>query len=132
MKTDKLNELFQPKLNAEAKRKPKSVKISKVQMLEHKAKHSVSEEIKAKIIEAEEIKRYGKEARLKLLRKADTRSIIVEKGTRPKGMYYNIPPKANPLEEIFKGSFKGISTEVVTPEAQDEARIYHFSGKLGD
>lgn len=118
----------------EAKRKPKSITISKEQMLKHKAKHGASTEVKAKIIEAEEIRKYGKEARLKLSRKADTRSIIVEKGTRPKVMYYNVSPitKINPLEQVFKGEFKGVSTEVVTPEAQDEARIYHFGGKLGD
>lgn len=116
-----LEDLFGAK--PEVVRKPKNVKITKVQMLEHKAKRGVSPEVKASIIEAKEIRKYGKEARAKLARKEDTRGILIEKGTRPKGKFYDLTPYASPLQEVFK-------IDGGTPEGQAEVRIHHFGGSL--
>lgn len=119
--TQTQNEILKAIFGEKPKPKPKSVKLTKEQYLQHKAKHGISETQKAQIIEAQEIRKYGREARLKKARKADIKSVLVEKGTRPKGRYYDLTP----LEQIC-----GI--DVVTPEAQDEARILHFGGSIKD
>ena len=116
MQNEILDELFKPQ-----ERKPKSIKISRAQLEKHKQKHSISDEQKAEIIKAQEIRRFGKEARIKRARKQDMREALIEKGIRPKGRYYDLTP----LEQIC-----GI--DVVTPEAQDEARIIHFGGSIKD
>lgn len=104
---------------------PKSIKITKVQLLEHKLKHSIPDEVKIQIVETRELNRYGKQARDKRARKEDIKSVLVEKGTRPKGRYYDISPttRINPLEQIFQ-------VDGDTPEGQDEVRIHHFGGSL--
>ena len=103
-------------------RKPKSIKLNKAQLELHRAKHSISPEQKAEIIKAKEIKLYGREACLKRLRKADTKSVLVEKGTRPKGRYYDV----SPLDGVFKSG----GVDGVTDDALNEARILHFGGRL--
>lgn len=103
-------------------RKPKSIKLTKAQLELHRAKHGISPEVKAEIIKQNEIKLYGREARIKKLRKADTKSILVEKGTRPKGRYYDV----SPLEGVFKAG----GVDGVTDDALNEARILHFGGRL--
>lgn len=114
------------------KPKPKSIKLTKVQLLEHRAKHGATPEVKAQIIEAKEINKYGKEARAKRARKDDVRNLLIEKGTRPKGKFYDTSLVAgvskaeynnNPLAECFK-------IDGNTAEGQDEIRIHHFGGKL--
>lgn len=114
------------------KPQPKSIKITKVQLLEHKAKHGISPEAKAQIIEAQEIKKYGKEARAKRARKDDIRGLLIEKGTRPKGKFYDVSAVSgvskaeysiNPLADCFK-------IDGSTAEGQDEIRIHHFGGVL--
>lgn len=116
MQNETLSEIFGTQI-----RKPKSVKISKTQLEKHRQKHSISPEQKAEIIKAQEIRRFGKEARIKRARKQDMREALIEKGVRPKGRYYDLTP----LEQIC-----GI--DIVTPEAQDEARILHFGGSIKD
>lgn len=105
-------------------RKPKSVKISAQQLQKHRENRPISEGYKEKIIEQNEISKYGREARLKKARKQDFRMVFSEKNTKPKGKYYHEPVQVvNPLEQVFK-------VDENQPEAYAEARILHFGGAL--
>lgn len=108
-------------------RKPKSVKISAQQLALHRAKHGASPELKLEIVKAQEIQKYGREARLKRLRKEDTRSILVEKGTRPKGAFYDTSSISGKPKHSLDSLFK---VDGETEEGLNEARILHFGGKL--
>lgn len=105
-------------------RKTKSVKISAQQLQNHRERRPIPDGYKESIIEQNEIKRYGREARLKKARKQDFRMVFSEKNTKPKGKYYHEPVQVvNPLEQIFK-------VDENQPEAYAEARILHFGGAL--
>lgn len=119
-----LENIFGEKPLVEVKRKPKSVKISAQQLALHRERRPISEGYKEKIIEDQEISRYGREARLKKARKADFRMVFSEKNVKPKGKYYHEPVQViNPLEKVFK-------MDENQPEAYAEARILHFGGDL--
>lgn len=105
-------------------RKPKSVKINAQQLAIHRENRPIPDGYREAIIEQNEIRRYGKEARLKKARKADFRVIFSEKNVKPKGKYYHEPVSCvNPLEQVFK-------VDENQPEAYAEARILHFGGVL--
>ena len=119
----KLEDIFH-KTQPEVVRKSKSIKISAQQLALHRERRPIPDGYKESIIEQNEIKRFGRDARLKKARKADFRVVFSEKNIKPKGKYYHEPVQVvNPLEQIFK-------VDENQPEAYAEARILHFGGAL--
>ena len=109
----------------------KVIKISKAIRDAHNQKHGKTPEQVAEYREAQAIKKYGEDKYKRMLRKQDVRSILVEKGTRPKGKFYNPEPRLNPLEKLFHKDIESIeSIDGSTQEGQDEVRMMFFGSKL--